>query len=278
MATTRKIGGGTTTDAGAFAVAELIPSGALALTGFAPIAETRTPGGVTVVKDSIAPGTLKLTGFAPIARRMVPLALDTYTNIIAALMKQTHQDVTACVDDLFRQGELRIFRRLRLRTMETKLSVMASVGGAPVPSDFIELRWAHTLLNGDAMELESQTGEWIYRWYSNRNAEARPRYIGRDGDNFIFGPAPDSNYLLNGNYYRRLQSLASTSTSWFTTNAADLLMAAGKIEIYNFTEDFESAGIWEQRFELLASRVEQEERREHRGGGPRRQIPDMAYR
>ena len=87
------------------------------------------------------------------------MALDNYSNITAALIKQTHQDVTACIDDLFRQGEFRINRRLRLRTMETKLSVMASTNGAPVPSDFIALKWAYTIENSRIMDLTPQTGD-----------------------------------------------------------------------------------------------------------------------
>ncbi len=301
----RKIGQGigqTSSARGASPILDRQPqAGVLSITGYAPTTSTQNPGGQTIICDPVAPGRLRITGYAPrdnqpgIGRPpagtleivgyapgtgvSAPMALDTYDNITAALMRQTHyDDLTADIDDLFRQGESRIYRRLRLRTMETKLSVTISTNGAPVPTDYIELIWAHTLLNSNVMELKKQTPEWIYRNYRNRGGEAQPRYFARDGDDFIFGPAPDKDYLLQGRYYRRLQTLQSTSTSWFTENAPDLLMAAAKAEIYEFKEDFESAAVWQNRFELTATRIEHEETREHRKGSPISEVPDMAYR
>ncbi len=301
----RKIGQGigeTSSARGASPILDSNPTfGTLRFVGFAPITSTKNTGGQTVIKDAppagtiqfagLAPndripglarpsaGIIEFVGFAPRISGSAPMALDTYDNILTALAKQTHyDDLTACQDDLFRQAELRIYRRLRLRTMETDLSVMASVGGAPIPADYIELKYAHTIVNGKVMELERQPGEFIYRKYRNRNGEAQPRYIGRQGSTFIFGPSLDSDYLLQGCYYRRLQSLQSTSTNWFTENAADLLMASGKVEIYNFKEDFDAAALWEQRFDMLATRVQDEDTREKAKGSPRRSHSQMAWR
>ena len=286
----------TTSQVGPQIVTDSVPAGQLTLVGFAP---TDSQVGIQTITDSVSPGTLLLTGFAPAtrtpgiarpdpgilqltglaptARRLTDMALDTYSNITAALITQTHHDdLTAVIDDLFLQGEHRIYRRLRLRTMETFLSTTLSTAGAPVPADYVEMIHVHTLRNNKAMDLEWRPPEWIYRTYTARNGESRPRYIAREGENFIFGPSPSADDVLNGYYYKRLQSLNSTSTNWFTSNAPDLLMAAAKVEIYNFKEDYESAGIWEDKFNLIAARVEKEEKKEHRGGGQIR--PHTDYR
>jgi hypothetical protein len=208
------------------------------------------------------------------------MALNTYSGITAALATQTHyDDLTAVIDDLFRLGEFRIFRRLRLRAMETDINITISAT-ATLPADFVELKYAYTLLNNEAMDLEVRPAEAIVREYKNRASEARPRFIGIQQSSFIFGPVPDRDYTLRGTYYRRMTALASltASTNWFTENAADLLMAAGKVEIYGYKEDFEKAAMWERQFELLATKVQQEENRHQKSRTPVATKPDMRYR
>ena len=93
----------------------------------------------------------------------------------------------------------------------------------------------------------------------------------------MFGPYPDTGYTLNGTYYRRLQSLQSTTTNWFTENAPDLLMAAGKWQIYVFKEDAEKTLYWQEQFEMIATRVQEEDDREQFSGSPTHCQPDMSY-
>lgn len=208
------------------------------------------------------------------------MALDSYTAQIDAQILHSHEDnITAIMPDLFRMAEVEIYRKLRIRAMETNLSVIMSTDGtADVPADYVELRHAFTLVNGKAMELEIQQPEYIYRRYPSRTSQTRPRVIARDQGSFIFGPKPDTQYTINGTYYRRLQSLLSTTTNWFTDNAPDLLFAAGMVQIFGFKESFEKASLWSQRFELISDRVQSEDKAERSRGARRRMIPDRPVR
>ena len=208
------------------------------------------------------------------------MAIDTYENQLAALIEQTHyDDITTVLPDLYRQGEVRIYRNLRVRAMEIEMSIAISTLGAPLPADFVELKYAFTFRNNEAMDLEVRPAEAIVRTYKHRGAEARPRFIGIQASSFIFGPAPDSDYVLNGVYYRRLTALSTAGpTNWFTDNAPDLLMAAAKIEIYSFKEDFEKAAMWASKFSLHSSEVEVEQKRRDRTSTPIATKPDMRYR
>lgn len=208
------------------------------------------------------------------------MAIDNFTNIKLALGEQTHYaDLSVVEDDLFAQAEARIYRRMRVRAMERTFSITVSATGV-LPADFIELKHAYTLLNNEAMDLTWQTPEWIRRRYTNRAKEARPRFVAVEASSFIFGPVPDRDYTMEGVIYARLTALATSgnTSNWFTANHPDLVMAAGKIEIYGFKEDWEKVGVWEQRFEMIASQIEREEKRHKRSGSPTYTVPDMQYR
>lgn len=209
------------------------------------------------------------------------MALNSYENILLALARQCHAtNLTADINDLFAQGEARIYRRLRIRPMEVTLSVTMSAI-APLPLRWLGLKHAHTLETNTnkVMDLDHQAPEYVYRKYPNRNAQSRPRVVAIDASSFIFGPVADKDYVLQGTYWARLTALSTAnSTNWFVENAPDLLMAAAKVEIYGFKEDTTQEDKWEKKFEMIASGLVTEEKRNRRSNMPRSMKPDVQVR
>jgi len=177
------------------------------------------------------------------------MAITNYTTLKAAVASWLNRsDLSSDIDTFIDLAEAQIQRRLRIRAMETAMSVTLSGGVAAVPASYLELKYAY--IDGSPTHILSmQTPEWIHRNYPNRATSSVPRFIARDADNFVFGPYPDSDYTLKGTYYAPLTALsASNETNWLITNAPDLYLAGALVEGFAFIGDDPSSNIWGGRF------------------------------
>ena len=153
------------------------------------------------------------------------MAITNYSTLKAAVADWLDRDdLTSQIDTFLDLTEAVLARELRIKPMETALSSAISGGVLAVPSDYLELRFAY--VDGSPVRwLELKDPGWIYLNYPTRSSTSKPYYIGREGDNFIFGPYPDDGYTIKGSYYAKLAALsASNETNWFTANAPDLLL------------------------------------------------------
>jgi hypothetical protein len=200
--------------------------------------------------------------------------ISDYTTLQSALLDWLDRDdMTAVAPTLVQLGENRIYRELRLRSMEATLNVTIAAGIAPIPADFLELKEAHVLDNNISYPLHSETNEFIYRKYQTRSSDSMPRYISQEGDNFIFGPYPDTTYTIRGTYYKRLTALSASNTSnYFTGNGADLLFWASLAEAELYLKNDNRTVLWEQKYQQARAMITKERNRERTGNGPHRSV------
>lgn len=165
-------------------------------------------------------------------------------------------DLADRIGDFIVFGENRIYRRLRIKAMETALSGTISGGVLAVPADYVELKYAY--INQSPVSILSRTNaENIHLHYSTRSASGTPKYISRDGSNFIFGPYPDSDYTVSGTYYARLAALSdSNTTNWFTSYGQDLLLYAALLEAANYVQDDASFQKYSALFDSALSQIQ----------------------
>lgn len=175
-------------------------------------------------------------------------------------------DLTTYIPDLIAFGELRIYRDLRIRAMETALNTAISSGVLAVPSGYVEMK--HAYINATPVQwLQRKTAEWIYQKYPTRSSDASPKYFAREADNLIFGPYPDSGYTVKGIYYKKLDALSdSNTTNWFTTNAPDLLLFATLCEAEPFMKNDARMMLWEQKYEAVKNAVQKRDDQEEFSG------------
>lgn len=200
------------------------------------------------------------------------MSISTYAELQTAVLNWLHRDDTddlaGRVTEFIRMGELRIYRDLRIRAMEATLNSAIASGVVAVPSGYVAMKYAY--LDGSPVrKLERKDAEWIHQHYTTRSAESQPMYFARDGENFIFGPYPDSAYTMKGAYYKRLDALSdSNTTNWFTTNAPDLLLFAALAEAEPYVMNDERAPMWEQKYQAVMRRVQVEDDQEEFSGSP----------
>lgn len=193
----------------------------------------------------------------------VPSVSSSYPTGVAGVydyfsLKQAVQDWFARSDlgnwiDYFIQiAEADIYRDIftnnqgkGVQAIETPLSVTIANGVAPVPAGYLGLKIALVSLNGQTFEIERRTPEFIYTQFPDQSAGGTPQYMARLGQNFVFGPFPDSAYTITGTYWQRSAQLTSINNStWMTVTIPTILLAAVNRAAARFNKDNEAFGMW----------------------------------
>jgi hypothetical protein len=202
--------------------------------------------------------------------------ISSFTTLKNAIADWLDRDDLGDASDQFIQfAEERIYRGgtniltqqrvspVRIRAMETALSVSITSGVAAVPSDYLELKHAY-ISSAPVQRLERKSPEWIYTKFPQRSADSKPLYIAREGSNFMFGPYPDSDtYTLTGIYYAKLTALsASNETNTFTTNAPDLLLYGALCESSAYVGQDDRMQLWESRYEAAREAIQEQDEQE----------------
>lgn len=180
------------------------------------------------------------------------MALDSFSGIKSALTDWlARSDLVSYYDNFITLGEAKLCRELRIRAIETPLSLVLSSGIGAVPSDFLELKHVRLDVAG-GWNLDMREADWIYRRYTNRTSSSRPSFIAVDGTDFIFGPFPDMDYTVKGTYYKKPAVLSdSNPTNEWTDNTSDALLMATLAESAPFIRDDGRIQVWDAKYERI---------------------------
>jgi len=196
------------------------------------------------------------------------MAITTYAQLKTAVtswLDVSTATLSTTIDDLVTIAEARIFREARTRDTEAVLSGTIASGVVAVPSDYIALKFAY-LVTSPSQILERRPAEWIYSQYPIRSSAGRPKYIGREAGNFIFGPYADSGYTLAGVYYKKLAALSTTAHALFTNNP-DLYLFGCLAESEILIGRDERLPIWRTKYAEILAQVNGVAREEDSSGG-----------
>jgi hypothetical protein len=190
------------------------------------------------------------------------------TQVTAWLHRGSDAALAVEAEELVQFGENRIYRDLRVRQMETALSDTIASGVIAVPTGYIEMK--HARIDGTpTQKMERKDAEWIYHNYPSRSAGSKPKFFAREGSNFIFGPYPDSNYTVKGNYYKKLTALSDDNpTNWLITDVPDLILFAALCEAEPYIQNDERIALWERKYDQIRARVQREDDNEEFSGSP----------
>ena len=167
------------------------------------------------------------------------------------------------IDTMIEMAEDEIYRELRLRFMESATTPAISSGVVPIPDSFLELKNASVDNGGASNRLTPKNSDWIYTKYPTRSGDGVPKFIAQEGDNFIFGPYPDSGYTVNLQFYARPESLSlSNETNWLTTNASDILLNATLLQSISYLGMDERVPYWQAAYDKGINRLKMQQKRE----------------
>jgi hypothetical protein len=180
--------------------------------------------------------------------------------------------VAARTDDFIGFAENRLYRRLRIRTMEKAYSEVIASGTTPVPSDYIEFLTVY--IDGSPTTALERVGyDGLTHRYPVRSADGRPTVIARNGEVFEYGRYPDSDYTVKGVYYSRPANLSATNTTnWFTANAPELLLFGALIEAAPYIRDNANFSLWEARYQGILNEIQEQDDGERHSGSALRVV------
>ena len=195
------------------------------------------------------------------------MSISTYTELKTAVANRLRRaDTSSYVDDWILLAEAEIYRRLRTKDMETAFTGAISSGTLALPTSYIDLKFAY-ISTTPVVRLRRKTAAYIYEAYPTRTAATKPSFIAREGSNFIFGPFPDSNYTVNGVYYKNLGAVSSSAHALFTTNPDCYLYGALTMAVRDLKDD-KGIARWEPLFDgAIRSAQAASDREDYSGGG-----------
>ena len=177
--------------------------------------------------------------------------------------------ITSTIDDLITLGEARILREVRTKDNESSYSgTIGASGVLSVPSNYMGIKYLRLDTN-PAEFLEARPPQWIYTQYPTRSAEGRPLYIAREATNFIFGPFPDSTYLVKGVLYIKAGTLSSSVYDLFTNNP-DLYLFGCLAEAAVVIGPDTRIPIWEAKYQRILTDLNGMSQMAEYAGGPLR--------
>lgn len=178
--------------------------------------------------------------------------ITNYTTLLSEVASWlARSDLTSAIPGFVQAFEERFFRQPKNfgPWMHTALNISFS-STAAVPSDCLAVKVAY--LNGQSERpLVASSLEQVLLTYP-RTGSGKPRWIARDGTTFVFGPAPDGTYTLNGTYFAKptaLRSYASDAAAhWLVVNAPDLLLYGSLMEAQPYVMNDKRYPLWDAKY------------------------------
>ena len=204
------------------------------------------------------------------------MALGTFTELKDAIADWLDRsDLTARIPDFIALAEARINRELRIRPMEVRSTMYATVDQQyfNLPGGYIQMRNIQLNTN-PTTPLEYITPEMLDRLYGSTTT-GKPRAYTLIGDEIQLAPIPDSAYQLEMAFYEKFTPLgdgsAGTVTSnWLTANAPDILLYGALMEAEPFIKNDERIPVWLNGYSNAIDKIQKQDQRDRHSGSAMR--------
>lgn len=191
------------------------------------------------------------------------MAINTFSTLKSAVGDWLDRtDIDNAIDNMISLMESRLYRSLRVRDMESALSVTISSGVATLPTDFLALKYAY-IDGSPAKPMMVQSADWVLRNHPLRSSTAKPTFVAVDAGTLIFGPFPDSDYTVKGTYYAKPAALSATNESNFlVTDWPDLALYGTLVHSAMFLGQDSRLTVWEAAYQEIFDSVMSAEKAE----------------
>jgi hypothetical protein len=162
-------------------------------------------------------------------------------------------DLGGWIDYFIQLAEADIYRDIfsinqgkGVQAIEAPFSSTTVGAGTALPNGYLGMKIMLVSASGQTFEVERKTSEFIYTQFPSQAAGGIPQYFARLGQNFVFGPYPDSAYALTGTYWMRSPQLTTVnSTTWMVNLIPTVLLAACLKYAARFNKDAEGLQMWD---------------------------------
>lgn len=184
-----------------------------------------------------------------------------YTTLQTAVADYlARSDLTSFLPNFIQNWEERFYRQSDNwgSWMESALNVTITNSLGPVPADYLGLKTAY-ISGQSGPPLKRISLEQLYSRYPRVSSNGTPRYISRDGANFVFGPSTSSGTLV-GTYYAKPTVMRNYTTGgadaaahFLIVNAPDLCLYGSLLEAEPFIKNDQRLPVWGQLYDAAVS-------------------------
>jgi hypothetical protein len=199
--------------------------------------------------------------------------ITTYGELKTAIANWLDDDnLTSRIPEFISLCEDRIAQNLRIRLMETSADLTVNAQEVSLPTGYLGHRRLY--LSGNPVRmLNYETPDNFWQSYMSTDT-AKPVAFTVEGDNFVFGPAPDTTYTGKILYYKRLTAFSDDAdTNTLLTTARGLYLYGSLIEAATYLEDDVSILKWSALFDDLIDKVMTNDKRDRASGVIRMRDP-----
>ena len=204
------------------------------------------------------------------------MALSTFTELKDAIADWLDRsDLTARIPDFIALAEARINRELRIRPMEVRSTMYATVDQQyfNLPGGYIQMRNIQLNTN-PTTPLEYITPEMLDRLYGS-STTGKPRAYTLIGDEIQLAPIPDSAYTLEMAFYEKFTALGdgtsgTVTSNWLTKNAPDILLYGALMEAEPFIKNDERVAVWLNGYGNAIDKLQKADQRDRHSGSAMR--------
>ena len=204
------------------------------------------------------------------------MALSTFTELKDAIADWLDRsDLTARIPDFIALAEARINRELRIRPMEVRSTMYATVDQQyfNLPGGYIQMRNIQLNTN-PTTPLEYITPEMLDRLYGSTTT-GKPRAYTLIGDEIQLAPIPDSAYQIEMAFYEKFTALGdgtsgTVTSNWLTKNAPDVLLYGSLMEAEPFIKNDERVPVWLNGYSNAIDKLQKADQRDRHSGSAMR--------
>lgn len=205
------------------------------------------------------------------------MAIINYGELKTAVASWLNRDdLTSRIPEFIAAGEDRISldTRFRVRAMETSADITISAQTAALPTGFLGARRLY--LSGDpVLKLDFRQPLDFWQRYASSQT-GKPKLFTIEGENFVFGPTPDSTYTGKLLYWKRFTALSGdTDANWLLTNARMALVYAALVEASPYIGDDTRTMTWAQLYDDMGDRVFDADQYDRYSGGELQMFSDV---
>ncbi len=194
------------------------------------------------------------------------MAISQYSELKTAVANWLNRsDLTSRIPEFISMAEDYCAQTLRIRAMESSSDLTINAQTVSLPTRYVET--IRLYIDGDPVKkLDYMTPlDFWERWTSSRTG--KPEAFTIEGENYVFGPAPDSTYTGKCLFYQRFAAMsADEDTNWILSNARGLLLYRSLVESAPFIGDDTRILTWAGLWDDLEEKVKNADKRDRKSG------------